>query len=305
MGNITKYGTIWGAIPNTGGHVYWVAAGAGAYTVDGRYYDASDSNDGLSPEKALATLNRGVDLAVNNGDVVLALPGDHTPSASIAMDTAGVTLMGLPSGVGNFIQPKVNVLAVTGDQNLNVTAGDCEIAYMNFVPVTADTAIDVSAAGCALHIHHCSFDMYTAVVDAATIGIEFLGASDWALIHDCYFVADGAQGAGIALGTTNHSVVRDCIMVNTTDTWTACISTGAGGTTGLIENVIFLCDGTAIGDAITGGASAAGTWTIRGCHFPVLCDEVDGFTATHAELSANYIGQSEGGAGGALVTATT
>lgn len=305
MGYVTKYGTIWGQIPNTAGIVYWVAPGAGAYTVDGRSYDASDQNDGKSPERALATLDRGINLATNNGDVVVALPGDHTPTASLAMDTAGVTLMGLPNGMGNFIQPKANVLAVTGDQNLNVTAADIEIAYLNFVPVTADTAIDVSAAGCALHIHHCSFDMYTAAVDTATIGIEFLGASDWALIHDCYFVCDGAQGPAMSLGTTNHTVVRDCILTCTAGSWAAAIATGAGGTCNLIENVIFLCDGTAITDAITGGASAAGAWTIRFCHFPVLCDEIDGFTATHAELNQNFIATVGGGTGGTQSTDTT
>ena len=306
MGFITKYGTIWGQIPNTAGNVYWVAPGAGAYTVEGRSYDASDQNDGLSPERAFATLDRGINLAVNNGDVVVALPGNHTPTASLAMDTAGVTLMGLPSGKGNFIQPNANVLAVTGDQNINVTAGDIEIAYLNFVPVTADTAIDVSAAGCALHIHHCSFDMYTAAANTGTIGIEFLGASDFALIEDCYFTSDGAQGPAMELGTTNFTVVRNCVIACTAGSWAVAINTGAGGTTNLIEFVTFLCDGTAITDAISGGASAAGAWTVRFCHFPVLAtDALDGFTATHCELAQNYRAEIGGGTGGAAMEEDT
>ena len=216
-----------------------------------------------------------------------------------------MTLTGLPVGLGNFIQPRANVLAVTGDENINVTAADIEIAYLNITPVTVLTAVDVSAAGCAVHIHHCSFDMYTAAADVGTIGIEFLGASDWALIDNCYFVCDDAQGPAMVLGTTNFTVVRDCVIACTNGTWAVAISTGAGGTCNLIENVVFLCQGTTITDAITGGASAQGTWTVRGCAFPVLCHELDTFTNDHCELNGNYIATIGGGTGGTVVDSTT
>ena len=60
MGYITKYGTIWGNIPNTGGRVFWVSP-ADTYTVDGKTYRASDNADGLSPERAKRTINDVLD----------------------------------------------------------------------------------------------------------------------------------------------------------------------------------------------------------------------------------------------------
>jgi len=146
MAFLTKYGTLWGAIPQTAGRIFWVAPAA-SYTVDGRAYIASDDNDGLSPERALVTIDRAWNLvAANVGDVIVALPGTHSPSASIAADVAGVTLMGLPSGAGNMMRQKTAIAAVTGDQNINVTAADIEIAFLHLVPVTADSAIDLTAA---------------------------------------------------------------------------------------------------------------------------------------------------------------
>jgi hypothetical protein len=312
MSYLTKYGTLWGAIPQTQGSVFWVSAGD-TYVVDGITYSASDDHDGIAPDRACRRVNHVMDnlVTADGGDVVVLLPGTHTlqnsagTSTSLAMDTAGVTLMGLPAGQGNFLQQKTTIAAVTGDQNVNVTAANIEIAYLNFIPITTDTAIDVSAAGDNLHIHHCSFDMSTPEANTGTKGIEFIAAANFSLIHDCFFWCDGAQGPAIDLGTNNYSVTRDCLMVCTAGSWAAAIATGAGGTTNLIENIIFLCDGTAITDAITGGASAAGAWTIRFCHFPVLCDEIDGFTATHAELNQNYIATIGGGSGGTQTVDTT
>src|SRR3990167_3407471 len=98
MAYLTKFGSLWGAIPQTAGRVFWVAPTA-SYTVDGRAYSASDDNDGLSPEKALVTIDRAWNLVTANvGDVIVLLPGTHSPAASIAADIAGVTMMGLPAG---------------------------------------------------------------------------------------------------------------------------------------------------------------------------------------------------------------
>ncbi|KPK68179.1 hypothetical protein AMJ82_08945 [candidate division TA06 bacterium SM23_40] len=312
MPYLTSYGGIWGAIPQSQGRVFWVSAGDSC-VVNGETYHASDNNDGLSPERPCRRVNHVIDnlVTANAGDVVVLLAGTHTlqnaagTSTSLAMDTAGVTLMGLPCGQGNFLQQRTTIAAVTGDQNVNVTAANIEIAYLNFIPVTADTAIDISADGDNVHIHHCSFDLSTPAADTGTKGIEFIGAASYPLIHHIYAYCDGAQGPAIELGTINYGVVRDCIMVCTAGSWAAAMVTGAGGTTNLVENCIFLCDGTAITDAITGGASAAGAWTFRFCHFPVLCDELDGFTATHAELNQCYIATVGGGSGGTQVTPTT
>ena len=92
---LRKYGMLLGAFPQTAGYVYWVSPAAG-YTVGGRAYRASDDNDGLSPERALRTVDRAWNLVTADaGDVIALLPGIHSPSASIAADVACVTMMGL------------------------------------------------------------------------------------------------------------------------------------------------------------------------------------------------------------------
>jgi hypothetical protein len=89
MGYLTKYGSMWGAIPMTGGQVFWVAPAA-SYTVDGRAYSASDDNDGLSPERALRTVNRACALATASvGDVIALLPGAHVTPTAAAVSKAG------------------------------------------------------------------------------------------------------------------------------------------------------------------------------------------------------------------------
>jgi len=305
MAYLTDYGGIWGAVPQTAGQVFWVAPGAGAYTVNGQAYTASDGNDGLSPERAFATADKGVNSATNNGDVVVLLPGSHSPTASLAMDTAGVTLMGLPSGAGNFLRQKTTIAAVTGDENLNITAEDCEVAYLHFVPVTAITALDISLAGARAHIHHCSFDLETAAANVGTIGIEFLGATPFPYIHDCYFASDGAQGPGIVMGVMVQGLVENCLLSGTGCTWEAAMSSGAGGSANLIKDVTILASACTITDGITGGASVVGGWTFLRCNFPVTTDEIDGFTPTHAEVNQNFIATIGGGSGGTQTADTT
>ena len=107
MGYLTKYGTFWGMVPQTTGRIFWVAPSA-SYTVEGRTYAASDNNDGLSPERALRTLDRAFDTGyatANVGDVIVLLPGSHSWTATTTVDIAGVTITGMPGGPVPFGPP--------------------------------------------------------------------------------------------------------------------------------------------------------------------------------------------------------
>jgi hypothetical protein len=307
VGYINKYGMLWGAIPQTAGRIFWVAPGAGGYTVDGRTYTASDDNDGLSPERAFATLDRGVNLATANGDVVVALPGSHSPTASLAMDSAGVTLMGLPGGVGNFTRQKTTVAAVTGDQNINVTAADCEIAYLNLIPVTADSAIDASAAANRLHVHHCSFDMNTPAANTGTIGVDFIGAASDVIVDTCYFNSDGAQGPGIAVGATTGCLIQNCIFILSAGTWVSCITQAAAGRRLIVRNCEFDATVATITNGCLGttGGEVDQAFFIGNHNSVGVTKMVDGYDNGDAVICVNYIGTLNGGTGGTLVTVTT
>jgi hypothetical protein len=223
------------------------------------------------------------------------------------MDSEGVTLMGLPSGAGNFTGQKTNILAVTGDQCVNITAPECEIAYLNFVPVTADSAIDISAAACRVHIHHCSFDMFTAAADTGTIGIDVLGACDNVLVNDCYFQSDGAQGPGIAVGASTGCTVMDCIFILSAGTWAASMTQAAAGRRLIVKDCMFNATVAAITVGCvgtTGGeVDQAGFWgNVTSVGVGTLCDIYDGGDAF---LVQNYIGVLGAGDGGASLHTST
>jgi hypothetical protein len=307
MASLTNYGGIWGQIPNTAGRIYWVAPSA-SYTVDGESHSASDDNDGLSPERALLTVDRAWNLVTADvGDVIVPLPGTHSPSASIAADIAGVTMMGLPSGAGNPLRQKTVIGAVTGDQNINVTAADIEIAYLHFIPVTADSAVDLSAAADRLHIHHCSFDMATPAASTGTMGIDAIGAASNVLIDHCYFECDGAQGPGITATALLDSKIEDCEFLQSSGTWAAAVVTGAGTDRLYIKRCTFDCTGTAMTIGINGTAAdqPSGVIMYDNRFGSLVTVGIDGFGAAEAEVAENYqagIGATDGGV---LITAIT
>jgi len=307
MAYLSDYGGIWGAVPATAGQVFWVAPGAGSYTVNGLAYDASDGNDGLSPERAFATADAGVNAATNNGDVVVLLPGTHTPTASLAMDSAGVTLTGLPSGAGNFVRQKTIIDTVSGDQSINVTAASCEIAYLHFTVVTTDSAIDASADADQLHVHHCSFDMATAAADTGTIGIDMIGAASNVLIDHCYFECGAAQGPAIACGGALEMVIEDCVTAQSGGTWAAAITQAAAGRRLIIRRCDFqVGNGTGTVGILGTTGGEVSMALISHCNFAdSITNAIDTYDAGDCEIVENYQAGLGSTDGGVLITATT
>ncbi len=302
-----NYGRLWGQIPNTAGQVFWVSPSA-SYTVNGRAHSASDNNDGLTPDRALRTVARAWALCTASaGDVIVLLPGTHSPSASIAASKAGVTMMGLPSGKGNFLAQKTTIAAVTGDQNINVTAADIEIAFLNIDPITADSALDATAAADRLHIHHCAFQL-TDTVNTGTIGIDFIGGASDVIIEDCLFLSDGAQGPAIVGGACLTILIQNCIFLLTTGTWAVVVSQAAAGRRMIVRQCAF----NATVGTITAGVDGTTSGEVDQLYFAYNSESVgvtkvvDGYDGGDAVLIQNYVGTLGGGDGGAsLVTATT
>lgn len=311
MGALTRYGDFWGRVPETAGNIYWVAPAA-SYTIAGtpagRSYNASDGNDGLDPRRALLTIDAAWNLVTADaGDVIVLLPGTHSPSASIEADVAGVTMTGLPGGRGNFLKPKATIGAVTGNQNVNVTEADIEIAHINFIPVTADSAIDLTAAADRLSIHDCSFDMATPAANTGTIGIDAIGAASNVLIDNCYFECDGAQGAAIVATGLLDSVIQNCTFLQSAGTWAAAVVTGAATDRLVIRKCDFLASNATMTIGINGtAATIASGVTVTRCHFSSSTTvSIDGFGAGEADISENYVMGVGATDGGVLITAIT
>jgi len=304
------YASGFGSLPQTLGNIYFVAPSA-TYTIQGpqgvRSYSASDGNDGRSPKRALLTINRAWDLvSANAGDVIMLLPGTHSPSASITADVAGVTMMGMPTGAANFLYPRTTIAAVTGDETINVTAANVRIGFLNIIPVTQKAALDFSAAANGLHVHDCYFDLNTPAAHTSTLGIDGLGAATGVLIERCYFESDGAQGAAIDVGTATRVVVQDCVIGNSAGTWAAGITVG-DTTQVTIRRNVFFCYGTAMTVGIKGAElTTSNAVIIHDNRFGSLVTKgVDDFGSADAEISENYdfgVGATDGGV---LVTAIT
>jgi hypothetical protein len=317
MAYLTRYGALWGAIPQTGGRVFWVAP-ASSYTVDGRAYDASDGNDGLSPERALRSVARAITLATANvGDVIVLLPGAHTAindsgttATSIALNKAGLTLWGLNSGAGNPVRKRVTLEIVANDQIVNVTAADVEIAHIGFVgnaSITGSAYVDFSAAASGLYVHDCLFDFTAATASTSILGLDATGAAAQIAVERCYFLSDGAFGAGLDVTATVDALVQDCTFAAQAGTWAAALTVGAATDRCLIRRCDFLDFNGTITAGIDGtGASVADGASIHHCQFGEnVTVPIDNFDAGEAQISENYdfgIGATDGGV---LITAIT
>ena len=322
MAMLTKYGSLWGAIPMTAGQVIWVAPEA-SYTVDGRAYDSSDDNDGLSPERAKRTIAGAVLAATANvGDVIALLPGTHTTTAALPVSKAGLTFVGLPYlPDGDQMQgiPKVTITG-TGAIGVAVTAADVTFYNIKFVPITQFSAVTYTTAADRLRFKHCMVDMTGVVGHANTKGIISTGATQapracrW---QGCYFkagVATTSSGVILDLGACTEFLVENSVIfhdgfVASATAWTSAVKVNDNATGIFRMNDLIASNvAVAVTSFITGvthtGAGAVqfirNTTTVNTSGAPFT-----GWAAADCDLALNYVATVAGGTGGTLITSTT
>lgn len=245
MGFLTKYGTLWGDVPQTAGQVLWVAPAA-SYTVDGKSYVASDGNDGLSPERALLTINRAIVLATASvGDVIMLLPGSHTDSVTVTLNKAGLTFVAAhpatrisPNNRNYALGSKVTWTSTFAGVGITNTAADTTFVGIKFVPVTAQSMMTCIATPRNAWID-CAVVM-SATVSTSTKGFVFSGAAgancSWT---NCVFldsVASSAQGPALDLTGAIDFYMYQCsfLCTGTSSAWAVAIQCGAA-TSGVVE----------------------------------------------------------------------
>lgn len=315
MSFLTKYGTYQGILPVTMGRIFWVAPAA-SYTVDGRSHSASDNNDGLSPERALLTLDAAVNKTTANvGDVIVLLPGAHSWSASVAADVAGITITGIPRGAVHHgsrmpISGTRCVSSITTsatDEIINVTAADVEICHLHIIPVATSQGIDFTSAADRLHIHDCTIAM-TSSEDTATVAIECLSAAEHVSIDHNFCYVEGNQGPFIRSvgGPINSVIENNTVILEGATAWDDVIeiTTGALGLT-IRDNDFYSSTETAVMTDVIDitGNTSDGEVHLTGNRFPVGSDAVQASATPDFTLNLNYLGTSSGGSGGGLVTA--
>ena len=314
MAYLTKYGSLWGDVPLTTGRAFFVAPSS--YTVEGRSYTASDGHDGLSPERALATVNQAVTNATADvGDIILLLPGTYSFSATQTISKAGLKVMGIPGGP---IDPHEHGTRTTrydasvttsaaATAVFTVSAARVEIAYLHIIPIVSGTGIALSAAE-DCNIHDITWNITTAAA-TDTLGITVTGACPRPRISNQYvYVADN-QGPFLRCASATGdmgggTLQRSMVVLTGTTAWDDVVEI----TTGVDNFTIRDCDfihssGAVMTDVVdvTGNTNDHAVMVMR-CMHSVAGDLTEATATSDIVLCNNYIATIQGGTGGTLST---
>jgi hypothetical protein len=179
-----------GAGQITFGDVYFVHSVTGSDT----------ANAGKRPNDALATIDAAINkCTADNGDIIYVLQGhDENPTASIAMDVAGVQVIGL--GIGSK-RPTITFGAEAA--TVAMSAAGCRISNLRFdlgtVAATVTNAINITADGC--QVDNCE-----TVVHATSQFTNHLTATDAQFVK---ILNNKFHSLGAA-GSTSGVVVDGC-----------------------------------------------------------------------------------------------
>lgn len=159
---------------------------------------AASGGNGKSPESAVQTIDAAINLATaSNGDIIIVMEGHAesiTGAAGIALDVAGLTIVGLGRGRNRPVITFTTAAAASFDitaannwvENLSLVCGiDSQTAMMN-----------IQAAG--VTIKNCEFQGADACAQAA-VGILTTDAADRLHVEGCWFHGAGDTTAWIAI----------------------------------------------------------------------------------------------------------
>lgn len=168
------------------------------------YVNSSNGSDtanaGEQLEDALATIDAAINkCTADNGDVILVMPG-HTEAStsSIAMDVAGVTILGLGTGT-----KKPTVTSGNATAAVIMSAAGCRLSGIRFalgaVAATVTNAINITADGCQV-------DDCETVAHATSQFTNHLTATDASGVK----ILNNSFKSLAAAGSTSGIVVDGC-----------------------------------------------------------------------------------------------
>ena len=222
------------------GQVYWV--GDSSANVLPGHVGASDGNPGTFS----APFNT-IDYAIgrctaSRGDVIFVKPG-HTETLSaasaIALDVAGVAIVGLGSG---SMRPTITMDTVNTTPFV-VSAADCSIVNMLFVAnfLTISAAITVTTAK-DLTVQDCEFRDTSAALNFANM-VKSTGAANTAdglYVANCFYPSIGTTyNTGVLVADAINRMTisgNNVFTISTSDIATLAVSTTGAVTNLLIEN---------------------------------------------------------------------
>ena len=312
MGYLTKVGSFWGLVPQTTGNIYWVAPSN--YTVEGRAYSASDNNDGLSPERALLTINQAVTNATADaGDTIMLIPGSYTFTATQTISKAGLKIFGPPGGPvethergTRTTRYACSVTTSAAAAVFTVTAARTEIAYLHIVPKASQAGINLAADDA--NFHNLTWNISTAAA-TDTFGISVTGASARPRFANNFVYVQDNQGpflrcAASTAGMDGGALMRSRIVLAGSTAWDDVVEITTGVDNFDIADCDFLCSSGGLITTcvnITGNTNDHGV-TVRRCMHPVSTTLTTATATSDIVLCNNYIATIRGGTGGTLTT---
>ncbi len=316
MTMLTKYGTLWGDVPQTTGDIWWVSPGD-SYTMGGKTYAASDGADGLSPDRALRTPAQAISNATaDNGDVIMMLPGTHTSASQVALSKAGLTFVAAhpvtriaPQIKQYALNTKVNWTSTYAGTGIANTAADCAFVGINFIPLTARTMMSMIATprnafiGCAVTMSATASTSTKGIVFSSTAGAN-------CSFVDCVFlnnVATSAQGPCLDLTAADNFLVQNCdvLLKGTSSAWAVAIQLGAASAGIFRENFIGAVNAGTITIGIDGtGVVVANAVNLINNRYGVSpgAGACKNFDNNDASIVENYYGTVGAGAGYVIQT---
>lgn len=189
-----------GAVYSQGAPVVPFTTGTVRY-VSSTHAEKSDNNSGTDAGKPLATVDAAIGkCTASKGDVIVLLPGhaETVTATSIALDVAGVTIVGLGYGLNRPVFTFGAAAATITVSAANCVWKGCDF-LANFLDVasafTLSTAKDFELANCTFRAGSAALDFLVIVTTNATNN-----AADGLNVHDNYvFSLDVTTGGVISV----------------------------------------------------------------------------------------------------------
>lgn len=262
----------------------------------------SAAYDGLSPARALATLNAAVTKCIAaKGDTIYLMPG-HTETliaaAGVALSKAGIRVIGL--GVGKN-RPIFNYSTAVG-ASFDVTAANVyvENIYFRGLGIDALTAmINVSAAD--VTFVNCEIEHGDAT-NQAVLALLTTAAADRLKLARCHFhgSADAGTAAAVRIVGGTDIVIERCKMIGA-------YTTSKGG----VDNITTACVNLTVDSCIISNLTASSTVCVNlaaattgavvDCRLSILSGTAPIVGAALNQVGGNYYKAAAGVAAGTLL----
>lgn len=237
------------------GEIYFVDSGSGS--------DAAGY--GGSPDAPVASLDYAIGLCTaSQGDVIYLMPGHTETTTAIAVDVAGISIIGLGEG---RLRPALTATTAATDL-INVSAANVTIRNVRLVGAASGVTALVDVAAADFAMEKCILEPAATPLMTVTLA----AGSARGRIEDCVFQTTG-NGPDCAIDVetsdSDNWIIRRCVFSAVPNGWDlGVIRANADAAVGwLIQDCQFLsCDTVAIDFNSSAGASGV-DGLVNNCRF--------------------------------------